>query len=116
MKLNPGLLALSVGAFGIGVTEFAPMGLLPVIAGVAYFALPLQNHNATEAGARSAIVQDVVPARAEIVPVGSIDGHRYQPGPVARTLIGDFHALVRAPDAEGFGESAHFAEAPAKAA
>lgn len=32
MKLNPGLLALSVGAFGIGVTEFAPMGLLPVIA------------------------------------------------------------------------------------
>lgn len=33
MKLNPGLLALSVGAFGIGVTEFAPMGLLPIIAG-----------------------------------------------------------------------------------
>lgn len=32
MKLNPGLLALSVGAFGIGVTEFAPMGLLPIIA------------------------------------------------------------------------------------
>ena len=32
MKLNPGLIALSVGAFGIGVTEFAPMGLLPVIA------------------------------------------------------------------------------------
>ena len=32
MKLNPGLLALAVGAFGIGVTEFVPMGLLPVIA------------------------------------------------------------------------------------
>lgn len=32
MKLNPGLLALSIGAFGIGVTEFAPMGLLPIIA------------------------------------------------------------------------------------
>ena len=32
MKLNLGLLALAVGAFGIGVTEFAPMGLLPVIA------------------------------------------------------------------------------------
>ncbi|WP_374468874.1 MFS transporter [Phenylobacterium sp.] len=30
--LNPGLLALAVGAFGIGVTEFAPMGLLPGIA------------------------------------------------------------------------------------
>ena len=27
-----GLVALSIGAFGIGVTEFAPMGLLPVIA------------------------------------------------------------------------------------
>jgi len=32
MKPNFGLIALSVGAFGIGVTEFAPMGLLPVIA------------------------------------------------------------------------------------
>ena len=32
MKLNPPLLALAIGAFGIGVTEFAPMGLLPVIA------------------------------------------------------------------------------------
>lgn len=32
MRLNPGLLALAMGAFGIGVTEFAPMGLLPVIA------------------------------------------------------------------------------------
>lgn len=32
MKLNPGLFALSIGAFGIGVTEFAPMGLLPVMA------------------------------------------------------------------------------------
>lgn len=32
MKLNLPLLALAAGAFGIGVTEFAPMGLLPVIA------------------------------------------------------------------------------------
>lgn len=32
MKFNPPLLALAIGAFGIGVTEFAPMGLLPVIA------------------------------------------------------------------------------------
>jgi DHA1 family inner membrane transport protein len=32
MKRNFGLLALAIGAFGIGVTEFAPMGLLPVIA------------------------------------------------------------------------------------
>jgi len=31
-KFNPGLLALAVGAFAIGVTEFAPMGLLPIIA------------------------------------------------------------------------------------
>ncbi|WP_298960372.1 MFS transporter [uncultured Methylobacterium sp.] len=33
MRINPPLLALAVGAFGIGVTEFAPMGMLPVIAG-----------------------------------------------------------------------------------
>ena len=32
VKLNLGIIALAIGAFGIGVTEFAPMGLLPVIA------------------------------------------------------------------------------------
>ncbi|MFD1703317.1 MFS transporter [Methylopila henanensis] len=32
MKLNPPLLALSIGAFGVGITEFAPMGLLPHMA------------------------------------------------------------------------------------
>ena len=32
MKLNPPLLALALGAFGIGVTEFTPMGMLPLIA------------------------------------------------------------------------------------
>jgi DHA1 family inner membrane transport protein len=32
MKINPPILALAVGAFGIGVTEFAPMGLLPIMA------------------------------------------------------------------------------------
>lgn len=32
MKINLPLLALATGAFGIGVTEFAPMGLLPIVA------------------------------------------------------------------------------------
>lgn len=32
MRINPPLVALSIGAFGIGVTEFAPMGMLPGIA------------------------------------------------------------------------------------
>lgn len=32
MKINYPLLALATGAFGIGTTEFSPMGLLPVIA------------------------------------------------------------------------------------
>ncbi|CAN5803822.1 MFS transporter [soil metagenome] len=32
MKINLPLLALAIGAFGIGVTEFAPMGLLPIVA------------------------------------------------------------------------------------
>ncbi len=46
---------------------------------------------------------------AEIVPVGSLDGHHYQAGPVVRTLMADFQQLVRAPDCEGFGESTHLA-------
>ncbi|TGD96995.1 MFS transporter [Methylobacterium nonmethylotrophicum] len=33
MTINPPLLALAIGAFGIGVTEFTPMGMLPAIAG-----------------------------------------------------------------------------------
>jgi DHA1 family inner membrane transport protein len=41
VKLNPGLVALSIGAFGIGVTEFAPMGLLPVIASGLGVSIPL---------------------------------------------------------------------------
>jgi branched-chain amino acid aminotransferase len=53
---------------------------------------------------------------AEIVPVGSIDGHHYQAGPVARTLMADFQALVRTADCEGFGESIHLAETVARAA
>ncbi|WP_342320869.1 MFS transporter [Kosakonia sp. BYX6] len=32
MKINFPLLSLAIGAFGIGTTEFSPMGLLPVIA------------------------------------------------------------------------------------
>ncbi|WCM25100.1 MFS transporter [Sphingomonas sp. QA11] len=40
MKLNLPLLALAAGAFGIGVTEFAPMGLLPVIAGDLNVSIP----------------------------------------------------------------------------
>jgi len=46
---------------------------------------------------------------AEIVPVGSVDGHHYQSGPYARTLMADFQKLVRQPDCEGFGESTHLA-------
>ncbi len=41
MKINPPLLALAAGAFGIGVTEFAPMGLLPVIAGDLGVSIPM---------------------------------------------------------------------------
>ena len=53
---------------------------------------------------------------AEIVPVGSVDGHHYQAGPVARALMADFQQLVRAPDCEGFGESTHLAPAVDRAA
>ncbi len=41
MKLNLPLMALAVGAFGIGVTEFSPMGLLPVIAGDLGVSIPV---------------------------------------------------------------------------
>jgi DHA1 family inner membrane transport protein len=40
MNFNLGILALAVGAFGIGVTEFAPMGLLPVIAQDLHVSIP----------------------------------------------------------------------------
>ncbi|MBB2200502.1 MFS transporter [Gluconacetobacter tumulisoli] len=40
MKFNFPLLALTVGAFGIGTTEFAPMGLLPVVAAHFHVAIP----------------------------------------------------------------------------
>jgi branched-chain amino acid aminotransferase len=54
---------------------------------------------------------------AEIVPVGSIDQHHYQAGPIARALMADYQKLVREPDGEGFGESTHLAAiAPSLAA
>jgi DHA1 family inner membrane transport protein len=41
VKFNFPLFALAIGAFGIGVTEFAPMGLLPVIAGDLHVSIPV---------------------------------------------------------------------------
>jgi DHA1 family inner membrane transport protein len=41
MKINLPLVALAAGAFGIGVTEFAPMGLLPLIAGDLGVSIPI---------------------------------------------------------------------------
>src|SRR5215211_1236766 len=40
MSLNLPLFALAAGAFGIGTTEFAPMGLLPVIAADLHVSIP----------------------------------------------------------------------------
>jgi DHA1 family inner membrane transport protein len=40
MTLNLSLFALAAGAFGIGTTEFAPMGLLPVIAADLHVSIP----------------------------------------------------------------------------
>jgi branched-chain amino acid aminotransferase len=48
---------------------------------------------------------------AEIVPVGAIEKYHYQTGPMTRALMDDYARLVRQPDCEGFGESAHFASA-----
>jgi len=41
MKPNLSILALAVGAFGIGVTEFAPMGMLPNIADDLHVSIPI---------------------------------------------------------------------------
>lgn len=41
MRFNPPLVALAIGAFGIGVTEFSPMGMLPVIADDLGVSIPL---------------------------------------------------------------------------
>ncbi|MEP9358270.1 MFS transporter [Sphingomonas sp. KR3-1] len=41
MSPRPALFALAIGAFGIGVTEFTPMGLLPVIAGDLGVTIPI---------------------------------------------------------------------------
>ena len=48
---------------------------------------------------------------AEIVPVGAVDERRYQVGPMTRALMEDYARLVRQPDSESFGESAHLSEA-----
>ncbi|KDC48611.1 MFS transporter [Pseudoalteromonas fuliginea] len=41
MKINVPLLALAIGAFGIGVTEFSPMGMLPSIANDLAVSIPM---------------------------------------------------------------------------
>ena len=41
MKINWAIVALAVGAFGIGATEFSPMGLLPVIANGVGVSIPI---------------------------------------------------------------------------
>ena len=48
---------------------------------------------------------------AEIVPVGAVDDCRYQVGPMTRALMEDYAKLVRQPDSESFGESAHLSVA-----
>jgi DHA1 family inner membrane transport protein len=41
MKINLPLFALAIGAFGIGVTEFSPMGMLPLIASDLGVSIPM---------------------------------------------------------------------------
>lgn len=43
MRINPPLVALGVGAFGIGVTEFAPMGMLPASLPISAFPFLLRG-------------------------------------------------------------------------
>jgi len=42
-RINLPLLALAIGAFAIGTTEFSPMGLLPNIANDLGVSIPVHN-------------------------------------------------------------------------
>jgi len=71
-------------------------------------AVPFQNHAVLQQG-RTLPVWGTADAGEKVTVT-------YAVGTITRTLVEDFKLLVRQPDSEGFGESAHFADAPAKAA
>lgn len=89
-----------------GITRRAVMGM----AGKRGWAVEERAVRPEELGEASEVF--LCGTAAEIVPVGAIDGRHYQVGPMARTLMADYVELVRQPDSEGFGESAHFAQPP----
>ncbi len=84
MKINFPLLALAIGAFGIGTTEFSPMGLLPVIAKGVDVSIPVGNADQCVChrrhGRRTADDAAVVASRtAQCADFSDGDLHRRQP-------------------------------------
>ncbi|WP_375394198.1 MFS transporter [uncultured Sphingomonas sp.] len=94
MKINWPLYALAVGAFGIGTTEFAPMGLLPVIATGLQVSIPAAGLLVT-----GYALGVMVGAPLLTLPTGRLDRKLLLVGLMGLFTLGNFLAAV----APGYG-------------
>lgn len=94
MKMSWPLLALAIGAFGIGTTEFAPMGLLPVIASGLSVSIPKAGLLVT-----GYALGVTVGAPLLTLPTGRIDRKFLLIGLMGMFTIGNFIAAL----APGYG-------------
>ena len=94
MKMSWPLLALAIGAFGIGTTEFAPMGLLPVIASGLSVSIPKAGLLVT-----GYALGVMVGAPLLTLPTGRIDRKLLLIGLMALFTAGNFMAAL----APGYG-------------
>jgi DHA1 family inner membrane transport protein len=111
MKFNPGLLALAVGAFGIGVTEFAPMGLLPVIAADLGVSIPTAGLlisayalGVVVGAPLMTLTTGNVPRRTLLIALGGI----FTLGNVLAALSGSYEMLMAARVLTSFNHGAFF--------
>ena len=94
MKMSWPLVALAIGAFGIGTTEFAPMGLLPVIASGLSVSIPKAGLLVT-----GYALGVMVGAPLLTLPTGRIDRKLLLIGLMALFTLGNFMAAL----APGYG-------------